>query len=93
MSGALLYKKSTLVEFSGINILIWTTLICCELVIKSIPEWFSLLGSLPYTVHCICPARILLKKKLRDNVHKSRFVLTQDFLRDLNWFSAFLTQM
>ena len=55
----------------------------------------SLLGHLLCIAKCIKPARIFLNRMLqtlRDNVDKTKILLTDTFFRDLNWFNLFLSQ-
>ena len=53
----------------------------------------SLLGKLIYIHKCVAPARIFINRMLalfRENVHKKRIKLTQEFFQDLLWFQKFL---
>ena len=58
-------------------------------------ELQSLLGNLLYVHICVAPARMFLNRMLellRSNYDASVINLTQDFKRDLRWFSAFLSK-
>ena len=53
----------------------------------------SLLGKLIYIHKCVIPARIFINRMLvifRENAHKKRIKLTQEFFQDLVWFLEFL---
>ena len=53
----------------------------------------SLIGKLIYIHKCVAPARTFINRILflfRNNSHKSRIQLTQDFFRDIQWFLKFL---
>ena len=53
----------------------------------------SLLGKLIYVHKCVVPARIFINRMLvlfRENAHKKRIKLTQEFFQDLAWFLEFL---
>ena len=53
----------------------------------------SLLGKLIYVHKCVAPARIFINRMLavfRQNAHKKRIKLTQEFFQDLSWFLEFL---
>ena len=56
-------------------------------------QFQSLLAKLLYLHKCIKPARIFVNRILsvfRDNSHKNRINLTQDFHKDVEWFINFL---
>ena len=75
-------------------------------IIQSCTEWRtkrfcskrqlqSLLGSLLYICKCVKPARVFLNRMLtllRDNVNNNTIYLSEEFFKDLNWFSLFLKQ-
>ena len=55
----------------------------------------SLLGNLLYVHKCVAPARMFLNRMLellRSNYDASIIKLTEDFKRDLRWFSSFLSK-
>ena len=57
-------------------------------------ELQSLLVSLLYISKCVRPARYFLNRMLqllRDNTNNRHIFVTEEFHKDLNWFSVFLT--
>ena len=54
-----------------------------------------LLGHLLYIAKCVRPARIFqnrMLQMLRDNAHKTKILLNDQFFRDLTWCNVFLKQ-
>ena len=69
---------------------------CCQVATKkflSKKSYQSLLGKLIYIHKCVSPARSFINRILalfRNNSHKSRIYLTEDFFKDIQWFIKFL---